>query len=280
MLIAGDPLRFRQVLLNLIDNAIKFTAQGSVTLFLHWTPPARAESQGQLAVRVQDTGIGIPAEKLKNLFQKFMQADTSTTRRYGGTGLGLAICQRLVALMGGEIAVRSEPGEGTGFSFTIPAASVAPPEEMLVAPAEPSSPSAHRPRILIVDDMDTNRFLLEVFLTRNGFEPELAAGGAEAIRLAGAKKYDAILMDLQMPDVDGFTATQRIRAAEPPGHRTPILALTACITKGTREKCLAMGMDEYLTKPLDLRKFKALLERFIPSASQTPAQPPADRTAE
>ena len=151
---------------------------------------------------------------------------------------------------------------------------------MLVAPAEPSSPSAHRPRILIVDDMDTNRFLLEVFLTRNGFEPELAAGGAEAIRLAGAQKYDAILMDLQMPDVDGFTATQRIRAAEPPGHRTPILALTACITKGTREKCLAMGMDEYLTKPLDLRKFKALLERFIASASQPPAQHPDDRTAE
>lgn len=273
LLIAGDPLRFRQILLNLIDNAIKFTAEGSVTLFLHWTPPARGESQGRLEVRVQDTGIGIPAEKLKNLFQKFMQADASTTRRYGGTGLGLAICQRLVALMGGAITVRSEPGEGTEFAFALPAASVAPPEEMLAPPSDPSGAPTYRPRILIVDDMDTNRFLLEVFLTRNGFEPELATGGMEAIQLASAKKYDAILMDLQMPDIDGFTTTQRIRAAESPGHRTPILALTACITKGTREKCLAMGMDEYLTKPLDLKKFKSLLNRFIATSSQ--AQPPA-----
>ncbi|MSU73407.1 MAG: response regulator [Opitutus sp.] len=232
LLIAGDPLRFRQVLLNLIDNAIKFTAQGSVTLFLHWTPPARAESQGQLAVRVQDTGIGIPAEKLKNLFQKFMQADTSTTRRYGGTGLGLAICQRLVALMSGEIAVRSEPGEGTEFSFTIPAASVAPPEDMLVAPAEPSSPSAHRPCILIVDDVDTNRFLREVFLTRNGFEPEFAAGGAEAIRLAGAQKYDAILMDLQMPML---TVSRPRKESASPNHPDTALPFSPSPPASPRE---------------------------------------------
>lgn len=278
LLIAGDPLRFRQILVNLIDNAIKFTAEGSVTLFLHWTVPVRGEAQGRLAVRVHDTGIGIPEEKLQSLFQKFMQADTSTTRRYGGTGLGLAICQRLVALMGGEIAVRSTPGKGTEFSFTIPAAPVAAPEEILPTQPDLASTLKHRPRILIVDDMETNRFLLEVFLTRNGFDPELAAGGAEAIRLAATKSYDAILMDLQMPDIDGFTATQRIRAAEPPGHRTPILALTACITKGTREKCLAMGMDEYLTKPLDLRKFKSLLERFIAGMPSSDSQPPPSVT--
>jgi CheY-like chemotaxis protein len=212
---------------------------------------------------VRDTGIGIAPERTKDLFQMFMQADTSMTRRYGGTGLGLAICQRIVGLMGGEIVVQSTRGEGTEFSFMIPLNSVALPVES--PPAEPEKIVARtKPaRILVVDDMETNRFLLEVFLRRNGFEPELASGGEEAIRLAGQRHYDAILMDLQMPDIDGYATTQRIRAAEPPGQHTPIIALTASITKGTREKCLAAGMDEHLTKPLDLRKFKHLLDRFV-----------------
>jgi CheY-like chemotaxis protein len=230
--------------------------------------------QGGLAVRVRDTGIGIPADKRSDLFQMFMQADASTTRRYGGTGLGLAICQRLVALMGGEIVVQSTPGEGTEFAFALPATPVAlpvdpPPAEAVLAP-----PPGRRPHILVVDDMETNRFLLEVFLMRNGFEPELAAGGEEAVRLAAQKQYDAILMDLQMPDIDGYTATQRIRAAEPPGQHMPIIALTASIAKGTREKCLAAGMDEHLTKPLDLRKFKLLLTNYVsaknPAVSANP----------
>jgi signal transduction histidine kinase/CheY-like chemotaxis protein len=263
LLVAGDPLRFRQVLLNLVDNAIKFTPHGSVTLYLNWSPPDTAESQGRLGIRVRDTGIGIAPERTKDLFQMFMQADTSMTRRYGGTGLGLAICQRIVGLMGGEIVVQSTRGEGTEFSFMIPLNSVALPVES--PPAEPEKIVARtKPaRILVVDDMETNRFLLEVFLRRNGFEPELASGGEEAIRLAGQRHYDAILMDLQMPDIDGYATTQRIRAAEPPGQHTPIIALTASITKGTREKCLAAGMDEHLTKPLDLRKFKHLLDRFV-----------------
>ena len=274
LLIAGDPLRFRQILLNLVDNAIKFTPRGSVTLFLAWTAPAPGATQGGLAVRVRDTGIGIPAEKRKDLFQMFMQADVSTTRRYGGTGLGLAICQRLVALMGGEIVVQSTPGEGTEFSFALPATPVALPPDNPPAEATPTTPSGRRPHILVVDDMETNRFLLEVFLMRHGFQPELAAGGEEAVRLAAQKHYDAILMDLQMPDIDGYTATQRIRAAEPPGRHTPIIALTASIAKGTREKCLAAGMDEHLTKPLDLKKFKLLLNNYVsarmPASSANP----------
>jgi CheY-like chemotaxis protein len=266
------------VLLNLVDNAIKFTPRGTVTLFLRWTPPVANAKSGLLAVRVRDTGIGIPVEKQKKLFQMFVQADTSTTRRYGGTGLGLAICQRLVTLMGGEITVSSKAGEGTEFSFTFPASPVGLPGDSLATEQDPSLPAGRLPSVLVVDDMETNRFLLEVFLTRNGFKPTLAASGEEAIRLAAAGHFDAILMDLHMPGLDGFTATQRIRAAEPPGHRTPIIALTASVAKGTREKCLAAGMDEYLAKPLDLRKFRALLANFIAVASAPSASAAATTT--
>ena len=140
------------------------------------------------------------------------------------------------------------------------------------AAAEPEIQRSQPPRILVVDDMETNRFLLEVFLRRHGFDPELASGGEEAVRLALANHYDAILMDLQMPDIDGYTATRRIRAAESDGRRTPIIALTASVGTGTREKCLAAGMDEHLTKPLDLRKFKAMLNTLLrPAVAVAPA---------
>ena len=263
LLVAGDPLRFRQILVNLIDNAIKFTPQGIVILFLHWEPGTGGMGAGELSVRVRDTGIGIPPEKIGQLFQKFMQADTSMTRRYGGTGLGLAICQRLVSIMSGQIRVESKLGQGSDFIFSIPLVPVALPPESPATEPEPLVAPVRPPRILVVDDMETNRFLLEVFLRRNGFEPALASGGEEAVRLSSHERFDAILMDLQMPDVDGYTATQRIRAAEPPGHHTVIIALTATIARGTREKCLAAGMDEHLTKPLDLRKFKQLLHKLI-----------------
>jgi hypothetical protein len=264
LLVAGDPLRFRQILLNLVDNAIKFTPSGSVTLLIRWTAPTEHAGPGQLAVNVRDTGIGIPPETVSRLFQMFSQADTSTTRRYGGTGLGLVISQRLVALMGGTIAATSTPGEGSEFSFTLPMAPFAlPGEPPLREPPAPVPAFAFAPRVLVVDDMETNRFLLEVFLRRNGFDPQLAAGGEEAVRLAQQNRYDAILMDLQMPDIDGYTATQRIRASETNGRHTPIIALTASLGKDTRERCLAAGMDEHLTKPLDLRRFRALLTALL-----------------
>jgi signal transduction histidine kinase/CheY-like chemotaxis protein len=276
LLIAGDPLRFRQILVNLLDNALKFTPRGHVTLFLRWEPPVADDAQGSLHIRVRDTGIGIAREKQKKLFQMFMQADPSTTRRFGGTGLGLAICQRLVGLMGGTIAVKSDPGAGSEFSFSLPATPVALPEEPAAVAAPSSLLPTRRPRILVVDDMETNRFLLEIFLHRHGFDPQLAAGGEEAIRLALAHRYDAILMDLTMPDLDGFTATERIRAAEEgTGRRTLIIALTASTTKGTREKCLAAGMDEHLTKPLDLKKFKTLLGNLLATGSTPSRSEPA-----
>lgn len=268
LLVAGDPLRFRQVLINLVDNAVKFTPRGSVTVFLSWSPAVSAEApQGRLSVRVVDTGIGIAEQRLKDLFQMFTQMDTSTTRRYGGTGLGLAICQRLVTLMGGEISVLSKRGEGSEFRFSLPMVQVGLPSSSPAIVPEPPVDRVTPPRILVVDDMETNRFLLEVFLRRNGFVPELAAGGEEAVRMAATNPYDVILMDLQMPDVDGYEATRRIRAAEPAGRHTLIVALTASVTKGTREKCLAVGMDEHLTKPLDLKRFKALLNSMLAAAA-------------
>lgn len=273
LLVAGDPLRFRQVLVNLVDNAIKFTTEGSVTVTIRWDPPSTGDgAPGALNVAVQDTGIGIPAEKISLLFQMFMQADISTTRRFGGTGLGLAICQRLVNLMGGRIEVESTPGHGACFSFRLPFSPVSAPADEEPDPATVGDATTPRrtPRILVVDDMETNRFLLEVFLRRHGFEPELAAGGDEAVRLATSKTYDAILLDLHMPDVDGFAAARRIRTFEEgKGSRMPIIALTASIAKGTREKCLAAGMDEYLTKPLDLRRFRQLLESKLQAAATT-----------
>ncbi len=270
LMISGDPLRFRQVLVNLVDNAIKFTPEGTVTVFLRWHPPETAGQPGKLSVRVRDTGIGIAPEKRSGLFRMFVQADASTTRRYGGTGLGLAICQRLVGLMGGQIELTSELGHGSEFFFHLPAMAVAVPDEVTSAPAVPHGDLATPPRILIVDDMETNRFLLEVFLGSHGFQADLASGGAEAVQRARANHYDAILMDLHMPDIDGFCATEQIRAAESAGQRrTPIIALTASIAKGTREKCLAVGMDEYLTKPLDLRKFRTLLCNVVAAHSLT-----------
>lgn len=278
LLVTGDPLRFRQILVNLIGNAIKFTAHGSVTIYLNWAPPGGQAPHGLVNVRVSDTGIGIPEEKLANLFQMFVQADSSTTRRFGGTGLGLAICRRLVRLMGGEISVESTAGSGSIFSFSVPFSPVASPltAETLGVEPEIRPVRSRPPRILIVDDLETNRFLLEVFLRRNGFEPELAANGEEALRLAGERAYDAILMDLQMPDIDGYLVTQRIRLTEPAGHRTPIIALTATTSKGTREKCLAAGMDEHLTKPLDLRRFIGILDTLLaPQAAPLAKSGPA-----
>jgi signal transduction histidine kinase/ActR/RegA family two-component response regulator len=273
LLLTGDPLRFRQIVLNLVDNALKFTATGSVTVFLAWSPAAHGAPEGCLTIRVRDTGIGISRERQAMLFRMFVQAEPSTTRRFGGTGLGLAICQRLVTLMGGDIGVKSEPGSGAEFSVKLPLAEIALPSSSDSAGPTLLSSGGHQPRILVVDDVETNRVLLEAFLRRHGFDAEIAEDGEAAVRLALAQRYDAILMDLQMPGLDGYAATGRIRAAESAGRHTPIIALTASIARGTREKCLAAGMDEFLTKPLDLGELRSLLRPILTPAAPAVAAP-------
>lgn len=265
LLVSGDPVRFRQILVNLIDNAVKFTSSGSVSVYLNWEAAPAVQTPGRLRIRVTDTGPGIHPANLPNLFQMFEQGDSSTSRRFGGTGLGLAISQRLARLMGGEITAQSQLGQGATFELVVPFTAVAASPEEALIPPEPAL--TFRPRILVVDDMETNRLLLEVFLRRSGFEPELAADGEQAVSLACAKKYDAILMDLQMPAVDGYAATKRIRESEAGTRRTPIIALTASIGLGTREKCLAAGMSDYLTKPLDLTRFKSVLQRLVANSA-------------
>jgi signal transduction histidine kinase/CheY-like chemotaxis protein len=255
----GDPRRFRQVLINLLDNALRCTRHGSVAVRLCHSSPS--PTTALLEVRVRDTGRGMPPESLRDVLHPF---DGS------GPATGLGISQRIVMLMGSSIVGRSEPGRGSEFSFTL---AVEPAEDTTTA-AVHTSPA--RARVLVVDDMEANRVMLEMFLDQHGFAVDHASGGAEAVERAQVTRYDAILMDITMPGMDGCAATRRIRANEPPGERALIVAVTACIGEEARARCLAAGMDEYFAKPLELRKFCRTLEQMIASgrsgaAGETPA---------
>jgi CheY-like chemotaxis protein len=249
----GDPGRLRQVLVNLLGNAVKFTQHGQVVL----TVEARAESAApgatQLHCTVRDTGIGIPPDKQSLIFDAFAQADSSTTRRFGGTGLGLAITRRLVGAMGGQISVQSLAGEGSTFRFDI----------RLLAAAAPQTPPAAAPaidadapgacegarglRVLLAEDNPVNQKLASLMLLKLGHEVTIAADGAQAVALVGAHRFDLVLMDMQMPGLDGIEATRRIRAA---GHALPIVAMTANAMATDRDRCLAAGMTGFLAKPV------------------------------
>ena len=269
----GDPTRIRQIVLNLVANAVKFTAQGSVTVKADWTPSPDRPDHGELLLAIIDTGIGIPADKIPQLFQAFTQADSSTTRHHGGTGLGLAICKRLSDMMDGKLGLQSTPGVGTTFTFRHVTECVA-----AVAPgAHPTVTAAPFPvwnSVLVVDDVRLNRELLKVMLRRIGLAADLASGGPEAVQLAAQNRYAIIFTDLEMPDMDGFAATRLIRAQEPAGQRTPIVAVCALTAVGTRERCLAAGMDDYLMKPIYLPALKSLVEALLPHHQAPPAAPP------
>jgi CheY-like chemotaxis protein len=238
----GDPGRLRQVLLNLMGNALKFTESGSVV--------ARAsaiERNGQSFLRfeVEDTGIGIPEEKQSQIFEAFSQVDGSITRRFGGTGLGLTICSRLVERMGGSIDVSSKPGKGSTFAFTVRAE-----RKASIAPGDPEEapPKAFAPlRILVAEDNKVNQTVVSRMLERAGHTVVIAANGQEAVELCSSAEFDLILMDVHMPVLDGFDATARIRSK---GIRTPLIALTANAMDGDRERCLLAGMDGYISKPV------------------------------
>jgi CheY-like chemotaxis protein len=261
--VVGDPDRLRQVLLNLLGNAIKFTERGEVTVRV--ACEASDASSRRLRFTVRDTGIGIAPAKQQLIFESFRQADGSTTRKYGGTGLGLTICSRLVELMGGTIGVESELGRGSTFHFT---ARLGVPEEatpalrnMAAATASSDDPPAVQLRILLAEDNVVNQRLSSRLLEKRGHRVVLASTGGEALARLKDETFDVILMDVQMPDMDGLETTAIIREREKAsGTRTPIIALTAHTMKGDRERCLAVGMDSYITKPVEPAELVATVE--------------------
>jgi len=252
-----DPARLRQILHNLMSNAVKFTADGSVTVRVAIRPTA--EGAPALALAVADTGIGIAEPALPRLFEPFTQADASTTRRFGGSGLGLAIVRRLAERMGGTAAVASRPGEGSTFTIELPlrvGASAAPPDATRRR-AQDGSDLQTLGRVLLAEDIAINREVILRQLRRLGVEADAVADGAEAVAALRERSYALVLMDCHMPVLDGFDATRAIRALDGPSASVPIVALTANAMDGDREACLAAGMDDYLAKPLvldDLRR--------------------------
>jgi signal transduction histidine kinase/CheY-like chemotaxis protein len=265
-MIMGDPTRVRQVLMNLISNAIKFTAQGSVRVEVQ---AAGDPAIGPAAIfRVTDSGIGIEPAAAAKLFRAFSQADSATTRKYGGTGLGLAISLRLVTLMGGSIGMESEPGRGSTFWFLIPAQAAklpAPAPASAPTPAEETSAAAARAawRILVVEDNPVNQIVATRALVTLGYLADVVPGGEAALEALENCRFDLILMDCQMPGMDGYAATAEIRRREGGRSRIPIVAMTANPIEGDRERCITAGMDDYLPKPIRLAAMGKMLECWL-----------------
>jgi len=265
----GDSLRLRQVLLNLLSNAIKFTAQGSIDVKVDCTTDTPGPGC-ELRVVVSDTGIGIPLSRQSAIFEPFIQADSSTVRTYGGTGLGLTICRRLVEKMGGQISVTSEPGQGAAFGFTAlfrPLSVRTTRSTSLHAQTPPANlPAMH---VLLAEDDPTSRLLVAGILRRDGHHVDEVADGEGAVNAVREEDFDLVLMDVQMPGMDGLVATRAIRALatcdDPEVKRrsqVPIVALTAHAMRGDRERCLEAGMSRYITKPVQADKLRACLKEF------------------
>ncbi|MFO1449433.1 MAG: ATP-binding protein [Opitutaceae bacterium] len=275
--VRGDPTRLRQILVNLLGNAIKFTDRGKVLLSVQRTQvcPRAEPSPGPVGLMfsVRDTGIGIPEESVGRLFQSFTQVDASTTRRFGGTGLGLVISQRLARLMGGDITVESKAGQGSTFRLTVdltelPAATPPgmhpdhPSPAGVAVPVEP--PPARTERILLAEDNTVNQKVALRMLAQLGYRADVVANGLEVIEAVQRQPYDIILLDLQMPEMDGLETALRIRTFDsPPFELRPwIIAVTANAMRGDRERCLAAGMDDYITKPIRREELAASLARW------------------
>ena len=263
----GDVIRIQQILFNLVGNAIKFTDRGEVRVGVAVKP--RAGSAVWLELAVSDTGIGIPASAMPTLFDRFTQADSTTMRRYGGSGLGLAITRDIVQMMGGTIETSSTPGQGSRFLVTIPSR-LAERDEGAAPGLEPAAGDAERPslRILVAEDNGVNQILISAVLERLGHRAQLVDDGQQAVDAVRAGTWDVVLMDLQMPGMDGMEATQAIRALGGRHARLPIIAMTANAFEADRQACLDAGMDDHLAKPIDVDKLALALERCTRAAQR------------
>jgi signal transduction histidine kinase/ActR/RegA family two-component response regulator len=264
--IIGDSVRIKQILMNLVGNAIKFTSRGEISLLAKQLKIK--DNECDLYFEVRDTGIGIPAEKKDRLFQAFMQADSSTTRKYGGTGLGLAIAKRLVELMRGTIQVESEPLKGSCFSFNIlvkagqgfDVAANKPNADTLHLRLSDEFSRKHPLRILIAEDNKVNQTVIKMVMNKLGYCPAIVADGLQAVEAVKSSLYDVILMDVQMPVMDGLEATENIRKS---GNEQPvIIALTANAMQQDKEQCMNAGMDDYISKPIQMEKLIEALEKW------------------
>jgi CheY-like chemotaxis protein len=237
-----DPLRFQQILFNLMSNAVKFTAEGEIRVRARWDGE-------RLSVAVADTGCGIPADRLPQMFNSFEQADAGTTRRYGGTGLGLSISRKLAEMMGGALTVESREGEGSTFTLLLPV-EVAEGGAVEARPVDDEGATLRGRSILAADDHEVNRRILTLLLEPHGCRLTLAANGAEAVEAARLERFDAVLMDMQMPVMDGLEAARRLRLGGP-NAGTPIIALTANALDTHKAAWDAVGVHAFLTKPID-----------------------------
>lgn len=272
----GDGARIRQVVVNLVGNAVKFTHAGGVTLRVS---AFTAAGPCLVRVEVRDTGIGIAPDQLPRLFEKFTQADSSNTRRYGGSGLGLSISRSLIERMGGEIGAGSEPGRGSCFWFELPLplTDVQPPLE----PGPAAIEALPKARVLVVEDNRVNQLVVARMLGRLGLEIDTAGDGQEALDRVARSSFDLILMDCQMPGMDGYQAAAAIRRSEFPAHHTPIIALTANAMEGERQRCLDAGMDDYLSKPVEIGHLSQVLARYLkPDPATAPALPSTPQPAQ
>ncbi|QGG49444.1 GAF domain-containing hybrid sensor histidine kinase/response regulator [Heliorestis convoluta] len=267
--VIGDRNRLRQILINLVSNAIKFTIQGEVLIQI--TIESKDNDIMKVKFEVKDTGIGIKEEVIHNIFNPFIQADSSTTRLYGGTGLGLSISKQLVELMGGEIGVTSKIGEGSLFWFSIPYQTVAEPVHQNQVDSFDNGPAKTYPvwelekPVLLVEDNQVNQKVALNLLSKMGLTVDIANNGLEAIHSLQKKEYDLILMDCHMPEMDGFQATEAIRKWESKkNQRTPIVAMTALAMQGDKDRCLRAGMDDYISKPIKLEQLIPVFERWLP----------------
>ncbi|MBF0197885.1 MAG: response regulator [Planctomycetes bacterium] len=269
----GDPIRIKQILNNLLDNAVKFTEKGSISLNVNSKPPEdNTSNQIRLFFEIEDSGIGLSHEQCEMLFNPFSQADSSTTRKYGGTGLGLAICKDLAKLMHGSIEVSSVIGEGSTFSFNILLNKTTQKASTLSKPtvqkSDTNTEETNQYRVLVVEDNVVNLMITGKMLNKMGIAFDKALDGVMALRsFSGRTQYDLILMDCMMPKMNGYEATEKIRSLEKEENlgNIPIIALTANAMQGDRDKCKKSGMNDFISKPFKYEEFSEIINRNLPS---------------